>query len=207
MWRHAYRIIGIMVGLLVGMGGTGFAKESSASIRFVGKTYILQNSVGNSREWLNEYLPAGEKFSSYSTMFTVRSYDALRNTPQEVASSVIYNLKANYPDTEYSFFPGKGDDAGLSFILAKPGILEFNFFRFTTYQGHPVALQFVYREYPTAENEDQVRQKMVQTIQKNATAWEKEMMSLPVPAIQRGAKKPAKAPAKTPIKKLKLVKK
>lgn len=207
MRRHVYRIIGIMVGFLVGMGGTGFAKGSSASIHFAGKTYILQNSVGNSREWLNEYLPVGEKFSSYSTMFTVRSYDALRNTPQEVASSVIYNLKQNYPDTEYSFFPGKGNDAGLSFILSRPGIFEFNFFRFTTQQGHPVALQFVYREYPQAQNEAQLRQKMIQTIKQNATIWEKELMSLPVPAIQRGAKKPAKAPAKTQIKKLKLVKK
>lgn len=201
------QIIGILTFLLVGITGTSFAKDNTANIRFAGKKYTLQYNVGNSQERLNEYLPAGEDFSSYSTMFTVRSYDALKNTPQEVASSVIYNLQQNYPSTQYSFFPGKGTDAGLSFILSKPGIFEFNFFRFTTYQGHPVALQFVYREYPNAKNEAQVRQKMVQTIQKNATAWEQELMSMPVPAIQRDAKKPAKAPAKTKIKKLNSVKK
>ena len=201
------QIIGILVAFLVGMTGVSFATDQAASVRFGGKKYILQYNVGNAQERLNEYLPAGEDFSSYSTMFTVRSYDALQNTPQEVASSVIYNLQQNYPSTQYSFFPGKGNDAGLSFILAKPGIFEFNFFRFTTYQGHPVALQFVYREYPTAKNEDQVRQKMVQTIQKNATAWENEMLSMPVPAIQPSAQKPAKAPAKTKNKKKNLVKK
>lgn len=201
------QLIGILVAFLAGMTGVSFAKDKADTIRFAGTQYTLQYSVGNEQERLNEYLPAGEDFSSYSTMFTVRSYDALQNTPQEVASSVIYNLQQHYPGTEYSFFPGKGSDAGLSFIATKPGIFEFNFFRFTTHQGHPVALQFVYREYPNAKNEDQVRQKMVQTIQKNATAWENEMLSMPVPAIQPSAQKPAKAPAKTKNKKKNLVKK
>ena len=159
----------------------------STSVNFNGKKYYLQYSAGNSQQWLNEYLPSGASFNSYTEMFTVRSYDTIEATPQQMGSNMIAVYQQQYPNNQYQFFPGLGDDAGLSYIAMQGNILEFNLFRFTTVNGHPLALQFVYREY-MAQDHKPAMAKMAQTVKANLNTWKQQIMTMPVPAINRTPK-------------------
>lgn len=180
MRRYVWGIAGVIGGLLLSGCLSGEGK-----VVFGGQAYYLQYSAGNSEEWLNEYLPKGSDFASYQTMFAVRSYDSLQVTPQEAGSSVIYKLLEDYPGSEYGFFPGENGDAGLHFVIVQPTVAEFNLFRFTTQNGHPYAMQFVYREPLAGTDAQRGRQKLVETVNKNLIPWTVEMMSRPVPAIIR----------------------
>ena len=160
---------------------------ASASVNFNGKKFYLQYSVGNSQQWLNEYLPARTTFNNYTEMFTVRSYDSAELTPKQMGSNMIALYKQKYPTNQYQFFPGLGDDTGLSYIASEGNILEFNLFRFTTVKGHPLALQFVYREY-MEQNYKPAMDKMAQTVKANLNTWKQQIMTMPVPAINRTPK-------------------
>lgn len=176
--------------LLLGVlcGGAGCGPKEKISTVFDGQTYYLQYSAGDEAQWINEYLPHGADFDSYATLFSVRSYDGLAATPQETASSVIYNLLAADPQAQYGFFPGENGDAGLHFMLTQGEVLEFNLFRFTTQDGHPLSLQFVYRVYPQPGKEAAGWQQFLETINKRLPEWTAEMMSRPAVPIIRSLK-------------------
>lgn len=189
MWRKLCLIVGALGALLSGPACTG---PTGPQIEFAGETFYLQYSEGNEQGWLNEYLPAGETFSSYQQMLAIRSYEGLSASPQEAGSSVIYQLLQDYPNASYSFFPGENGDAGLHFILSQQDMVEFNLFRFTQHQGHPFAIQFVYRMYSSPEDIEQTKQLMMRYANAHLTEWIVEIMSLPVkdpirtPKQQRG---------------------
>ena len=166
----------------------GCRPNESISTAFAGQTYYLQYSAGDSQQWLNEYLPAGADFDSYATLFSVRSYDGLTATPQETASSVIYNLLAADPQAQYSFFPGANGDAGLHFTLGNNQVLEFDLFRFTMQEGHPFSLQFVYRVYPKPGAEESARRQFLDTVNERLAEWTAEMMFRPAVPIIREPK-------------------
>lgn len=184
----------VCIGLLLAVlcGGAAWAVHVQAdqeeAVTFDGQKYYLQYSMGSSQEWLNEYLPKGADFKSYKYMFTARAYDGVSATPQQIGSAIIANLQKTRPGATYSFFPGNGTDAGLHFMMFQGNILEFNLFRITMQNGHPLALQFVYREYVNKQNADEVAKLMSATLNKKLSAWSKEIMSMPVPSINRTVK-------------------
>lgn len=189
-----YILTGILAGLsmlfTVSAGAETKAKPKAkkdipATVVFDGNTYELKYSKGNQNEWLNEYLLTDTTFNDYHYMFTVRAYDGLIATPQEVGSSVVYNLQQSYPGAKYAFFPGLGKDAGLQFFIRNGNILEFNTFRFTMVNGRPLSLQFVYREYATPDTEKAVMEKMSRQLDKKMDVWKEKILTMPVPPIRK----------------------
>ena len=166
------------------------AAPAAHVVKFNGQKYILQYSMGNKQEWLNEYLPAGVTFANYTEMLTVRSYDGVKATPEQIGASIVTNLRQKYPDTPYNFvngaYPGEVE---VSFAIAEFSVTEFNLFRIVPGKdGHPVALQYVNRVLlPTPDNPK--RQELVETfaatLQKNLNKWVKALRVLPVPEIVR----------------------
>ena len=168
--------------------------KSIPSVTFNGKKYYLQYSQGNSQQWLNEYLPAGVTFEDYTEMLTVRSYDGIKATPEQIGSSLVSNLLKTYPDTPYNFVKGAyPGEVEVSFAIAQDPTYEFNLFRITPgTNGHPVALQYVRRiilPSPADPKRDQLMNGFVTTLQKDLNTWVKSIRALmPVPAIIRTPK-------------------
>ena len=162
-------------------------KKATTSVTFDGKKFFLQYSVGNEQQWLNEFLPAGVTFDNYDYMFTIRSYDGIKATPKQIGSNMLAAYQQRFPANKYQFFPGVGEDAGVSFIEMNDKVLEFNLFRITTVDGHPLALQFVYREYMGTDYKAAM-DKLSKTVRANLDKWKTEILTMPVPAINRTVK-------------------
>jgi hypothetical protein len=127
---------------------TGKAKAVKQSVTFNGKKFYLEYSNGNGQEWLNEYLPAGQKFETYTEMIAVRSYDTLQATPAEIAQAIADNYARDYPGVKYLLAANdKTGDGLVSFIMIGGNVLEHNLFRTTLRGSTPVAIQHVYRKY------------------------------------------------------------
>lgn len=122
-------------------------KQANPSVTFNGKKFYLQYSVGTQQEWLNEYLPDGQNFDNYTEMIAVRSYDAIKATPQDIAQIIAHNYAQKHPGVKYLLAANKKTGDGLvSFIEIGDHILEFNLFRTTTKDLIPVSIQYVYRK-------------------------------------------------------------
>ena len=163
-------------------------KEKPSSVIFNDETYYLEYSVGNNVQWLNEYLQKGENFNSFTKMFTVRSYDTSTATPEQLVANIAALYQQQNPLNKYQVFKGKGDDYCISFIMTQGNIVEFNLFRYTSVKGHPLALQFVYREYIQNNEHKPAMQKMAQAAKTNLNTWKKEIINMSVPEIVRTIK-------------------
>lgn len=190
-----YILIGavLCMAAIVGAVSNKSATNSNPSLTFNGKKYYLQYSMGNKNEWLNEYLPAGANFDSYTEMLTVRSYDSLKGvSPEQVAASIGGNYARNYPGAPYNVV--KGTNPGeweVSFAIRTDAMAEFDLFRITTVGDHPVALQYVNRVLLTGT--EQAQQKKLQQfaagIEKNLnTSWTIGLRKMSVPAMVRTIK-------------------
>ena len=181
-----------LTGMAVAAGNKPAAK-SIPSLTFNGKKYYLQYSVGNSKEWLNEYLPAGANFDSYTEMLTVRSYDSLKGVPPEqVAASIGGNYARNYPGAPYNVV--KGTNPGeweVSFAIRTDKMAEFDLFRIVSVGEHPVALQYVNRVLLSGseQNQEKQLQQFAAGIQNNLnTSWTVGLRKMPVPPMVRTIK-------------------
>lgn len=165
-----------------------------SSVTFNEKKFFLQYSAGNTQQWLNEYLPQGATFNDYTEMFTVRSYDGIKATPEQIATAIVSNLLTHYPNTSYNLVRGVNPaEVEISFGIATADVNEFNLFRIVLQEnGSPIALQYVYRALLPNQDDPQ-RQKIadqfIDTLQNNLTQWIQAIRRIPVPAINRTPKK------------------
>lgn len=175
------------------------------SINFNGKKYYLKYSAGNNQEWLNEYLPNGMTFDNYTEMFTVRSYDGIEATPDQIANFIVSNLLKKYPDSPYNLVKGiHPNEKEISFAIATSSVREFNLFRIVPGKnGYPISLQYVRRDLLSTTNSakgQQEKDKLVSDLQNNFDKWLQSIRNMAVPAMVRTPiKEETTSLPKTPI--------
>ena len=190
MKKIVFILLGILLICTAAWAGGGKKQTAAAVITFDGQKFYLQYSAGNQQEWLNEYLPDGQDFNTYTNMLTVRSYDGVEATPMQIATAIAQNFAQNYPGIKYSLSQNKETgDGAVSFIIATDTIYECNVFRVTSQGGHPVALQYVYRVYPP---QGEGRQAAMAEFSKKAKngwpVWLQALTDMPVPTVVRTVK-------------------
>jgi len=162
------------------------ATQTVNTLTFLGEKYRLKYSTGNSQQWINEYLLNNENFKSYTKMVAVRSYDALQSTPKQMISSMAANYQRQHPNVRFSVFEGANGDFGMGFFMLEGRTMEHNLYRATTVNGHLILIQFVYREYAASEQRStQELQTMGQHVKQNLPLWKQELLSMPVPPINK----------------------
>ena len=166
-------------------------KSASASIpTFNGKKFYLKYSAGTEQMWLNEYLPSGQDFKTYTDMIAVRSYDGTKATPQQVAQIIAGNYAKKYPGIKYMLATNEKTGDGLvSFIVIEGNILEHDLFRTTMHNGTPVSLQYVYREY--IPQEKRTREDLIsfsKKVRRLLPEWTNALDNMPVPRVVRTVK-------------------
>ncbi len=167
-------------------------KKPTPSVAFNGKKFYLQYSVGNSQEWLNEYLPAGQNFNNYTEMIAVRYYDGVKATPGQIAQLIAGNYAKAYPGIKYMLASNEKTGDGLvSYIMIESNILEHNLFRTTTKDGTPVSVQYVYRKY-LPKGKERTREDLssfAKETNQYRTTWINALEATAVPAAIRTVKK------------------
>lgn len=132
------------------------AKVPVPTLQFEGETYHLayseQDGGGN---WINEYLPAGEKLESWHKLLAVRSYGKVKLTPAVAVANLADNLKKSNPLAKSQRMENaKTGEAVIDFLTwpRSADFLEFNVFKFAVVDGVLMSYQFALREYENPAN-------------------------------------------------------
>lgn len=172
-------------------GENAGGKKQEHSVVFNGQTFYLQYSVGNQPGWLNEYLPAGQNFDSYTEMVALRSYESIKESPKTIAQIIARNYAKTHPGVQYLLAANEQTGDGIvSYVMIEGNILEFNLFRTTEKEGIPLSIQYVRRRY-LSQNTQNHREEMSafgKELAQHRNEWIGKLDEMPVPPIVRETK-------------------
>ena len=124
-------------------------------------------------------------------MIALRSYDAVKATPIQIAQYIAGNYAKHYPGVKYVLASNeKTGDGSVSYIMIEGNVLEHNLFRTTMQNGTPVSIQYVYRKYiPSGKRSRDDLATFGKEISSNLSRWINALDAMPVPQMVRTVKK------------------
>jgi len=159
--------------------------DAGPTVNFEGEKYTLGYSVrDNAGMWLNEYFRKGDaNFESWIKLIGVYYYQDMNITPMQVARSMANNLQTTNPAAKYSLTQdSKTGDIMLDFFTWTPGngVIEFNVFKISKFEGNTISLQFARRWYDDGTGAHQ--QEFADSIKTLRPLWLEELRRMPIPA-------------------------
>lgn len=126
------------------------APPKKESVVFDGTTLLLASTNENPGERVREFLPEGQKFSSWTKLASLREYPKL-NDPRAVAENLVRALRQQNPGAQSAIIQNpKTGEVIVDFVTwpADNAFVEFNIFKYSRKEGGGlVAQQYALREY------------------------------------------------------------
>jgi hypothetical protein len=128
------------------------------TVTILGETLTLKNTKpGSGEDVLGEYIPAGQTFDNWTSMFAVRIFHG-RLTPDQAAQakrSEIAARRAGGDVMANGVVLAKGDTRVVDFLMSQGHVVEHNIIKYSQYiDGRLAGYQLAHRFYRSTGSED-----------------------------------------------------